>query len=75
MNDLYAKLEKLEAESNMFPSEHLDNLIHATRQEIQQYEDDQNRPEPEPEEEGDNCVRCGGPIDHNDPHVYCSNCA
>lgn len=27
-----------------------------------------------PTDGGDNCVRCGNPIDHNDPHLYCSNC-
>lgn len=24
---------------------------------------------------GDLCVRCGNPVDHDDPHLYCSNCA
>lgn len=23
---------------------------------------------------GDKCLRCGNPIDHTDPHLYCSNC-
>lgn len=23
----------------------------------------------------DCCTRCGGPIDHNEPHTYCQNCA
>lgn len=23
---------------------------------------------------GDLCTRCGNPIDHNDPHMYCSRC-
>lgn len=26
------------------------------------------------EADGDLCVRCGLPIDHNDPHMYCSKC-
>ncbi len=30
-------------------------------------------PEYEPET-GDLCQRCGGLIDHNDPHLYCSKC-
>jgi hypothetical protein len=24
---------------------------------------------------GDNCVRCGNPIDHSEPHTYCSDCS
>jgi len=24
--------------------------------------------------EGDLCVVCGNPIDHNDPHLYCGKC-
>lgn len=27
------------------------------------------------EQGGDLCTRCGNPIDHNDPHMYCSECA
>lgn len=23
---------------------------------------------------GDLCTRCGGQIDHDDPHMYCSKC-
>lgn len=25
--------------------------------------------------DADLCVRCGNPVDHNEPHVYCDNCA
>ena len=28
----------------------------------------------EEEKGGDLCIRCGKPIDHNEPHMYCSNC-
>lgn len=30
--------------------------------------------QPATERSGDQCLRCGNPIDHNDPHLYCSNC-
>lgn len=37
-------------------------------------QDEAREPQAEPKG-GDLCTRCGNPIDHNDPHTYCQDCA